>query len=204
MAFRRRAIASLACSSVLVIGLVACQGQVPGTSCPMFPSDSHWHAKVTALPVLSNSSSLVSSVGASAPLKADFGSGLWDGGPIGIPYVVVPGSQAKVPVTFGYADESDPGPYPIPADPPIEGGANSTGDRHVLIVDKGAPPLRALRRPSLLGGPVERRLRCHGTSGRTRCARRAGRRPTPQACRSCPASSATTRSPRARSTTRSA
>ncbi|PYV86733.1 MAG: hypothetical protein DMG05_18990 [Acidobacteria bacterium] len=54
----------------------------------------------------------------------------------GIPYVVVSGAQLKVPMTFDYADESDPGPYPIPPDAPIEGGTNSTGDRHILVVDK--------------------------------------------------------------------
>jgi hypothetical protein len=53
----------------------------------------------------------------------------------GIPYVAVPGSQPKVPITFGYDDESDPGPYPIPPDAPIEGGAQSDGDRHVLVID---------------------------------------------------------------------
>jgi hypothetical protein len=68
-------------------------------------------------------------------LHPDFGAN-WDGGPFGIPYVVVPGTQPKVPVTFDYADESDPGPYPIPANAPIEGGANATGDRHVLVVDR--------------------------------------------------------------------
>jgi hypothetical protein len=104
----------------------------------MFPASSHWHAKVTSLPVTANSSKLVASVGTTASLKADFGSGLWDGGPIGIPYLVVPGDQPRVRVTFDYADESDPGPYPVPAHPPIEGGAASDGDRHVLLVDKGA------------------------------------------------------------------
>lgn len=119
-------------------GLAACQPTVPATSCPMFPASSHWHARVSALPVAGNSARLVASVGVTAGLKADFGSGSWDGGPIGIPYVVVPGDQPKVRVTFDYADESDPGPYPVPAHPPIEGGAAADGDRHVLIVDKGA------------------------------------------------------------------
>ena len=63
---------------------------------------------------------------------------MWDGGPIGIPYTTVPGTQPKVPVSFDYADESDPGPYPIPPDAPIEGGPSSTGDRHVLVVDRDA------------------------------------------------------------------
>jgi hypothetical protein len=65
----------------------------------------------------------------------DFGSGTWDGGPIGIPYTTVGAGQAKVPVSFDYADESDPGPYPLPFDAPVEGGASATGDRHVLVVD---------------------------------------------------------------------
>src|SRR5206468_841937 len=65
-----------------------------------------------------------------------FGSGRYNGGPIGIPYTTVPGDQKKVPVSFTYADESDPGPYPIPPDAPIEGGSNSTGDRHVIVVDR--------------------------------------------------------------------
>jgi hypothetical protein len=81
---------------------------------------------------------MITRIGSATTFHADFGSGLWNGGPIGIPYVVVPVGQAKVSVTFDYADESDPGPYPIPGNPPIEGGSASTGDRHVLIVDQGA------------------------------------------------------------------
>jgi len=90
------------------------------------------------LPVDANSAAYVATIGASANVHADFGSGLWDGGPIGIPYVIVPGTQPRVPVTFDYDDESDPGPYPIPPDAPIEGGAESDGDRHVLVVDRAA------------------------------------------------------------------
>lgn len=144
---RTRATRTLVVGAALAValtGLTGCGPVVPGTNCPMFPATSHWHAKVAGLPILANSSAIVSTVGASAGLKADFGSGLWDGGPIGIPYVVVPGTQPKVRVTFGYDDESDPGPYPVPAKPPIEGGASSDGDRHVLIVDKGACKLYEL------------------------------------------------------------
>lgn len=104
----------------------------------MTPVSSFWHADVSGLPVLPQSSAWVSSIGPTAGLKADFGSGTWDGGPIGIPYTSVPGTQAKVPVSFSYADESDPGPYPVPADAPLEGGSGSTGDRHVLVVDRDA------------------------------------------------------------------
>lgn len=116
-------------------GLVGCGPKVPGTECPMFPANNHWHAKVTNAPVLANSSALVNTVGATKGLKADFGSGLWDGGPIGIPYVVAAPGQADVPVSFEYDDESDPGPYPVPPNAPIEGGPSSSGDRHVLVVE---------------------------------------------------------------------
>src|SRR4051812_46573933 len=110
---RARAVA--VATTLLALSLVACTKTIPGTSCPMFPADSHWHANVSRLPVLANSSALVASIGASSPLKADFGSGLWDGGPIGIPWVTVPAGQARVPIKFDYSDESNPGPYPIPA-----------------------------------------------------------------------------------------
>jgi hypothetical protein len=127
-----------------LLGLSSCAtsststSTLPGTSCSVFPSDSVWHADVTHLPVHPRSAAYVASIGRSAGLKADFGSGQWDGGPIGIPYTTVPGTQRKVPVSFDYDDESDPGPYPIPAHPPIEGGPSSDGDRHVLVVDRGA------------------------------------------------------------------
>jgi hypothetical protein len=110
---------------------------VPGApACPMSPANSFWHADVSTLPVHSQSSTYVSSIGTTAKLKADFGAGMWDGGPIGIPYTTIAGTQPRVPVSFDYADESDPGPYPIPPDAPIEGGSASTGDRHVLLVDR--------------------------------------------------------------------
>ncbi|HEU4743043.1 MAG TPA: hypothetical protein VFS50_15720 [Meiothermus sp.] len=105
-------------------------------SCPLFPANNIWNTPVDTLPVDANSSLYVSTIGASKTLHPDFGSGLYNGGPIGIPYVVVADSQPKVAVRFQYASESDPGPYPIPPNPPIEGGASSTGDRHVLVVDQ--------------------------------------------------------------------
>jgi hypothetical protein len=77
----------------------------------------------------------VNTIGAASPLHPDFGSGTYNGGPIGIPYVTVPGTQALYPATFSYASESDPGPYAIPLTTPIEGGSTSTGDRHVIAVD---------------------------------------------------------------------
>jgi hypothetical protein len=106
--------------------------------CPMFPADNVWNTPVDTLPVDAHSAQYVATIGASAHAHADFGSGLYDGGPIGIPYTTVPGDQPRVPVSFTWPDESDPGPYPIPADAPIEGGPDSSGDRHVLVVDSGA------------------------------------------------------------------
>jgi len=104
--------------------------------CAVFPPDNVWNIPVDTLPVDANSDAYVAVIGAGAHVHADFGSGTWEGGPIGIPYVDVPGAQPFVDVTFDYADESDPGPYPIPPDAPVEGGPESTGDRHVLVVDR--------------------------------------------------------------------
>src|SRR5207248_5409845 len=89
-------------------------------------------------PVSPNSASFIASIGITSHLHPDFGAGLYDGEPIGIPYTIVPGSQPSVPVSFDYADESDPGPYPIPANAPIEGGPQGSGDRHVIVVDRDA------------------------------------------------------------------
>ena len=105
-------------------------------NCPLFPTDNIWSARVDSLPLDLNSADYINSIGAGTHLHADFGSGLWDGGPIGIPFIIVPGTQPKVPVSFYYASESDPGPDPIPANAPIEGGPKSSGDRHVLVVDQ--------------------------------------------------------------------
>jgi len=107
--------------------------------CDVFPADNIWNVPVDTLPVDPNSDAYVASIGADAPLHPDFGSGDWppgSGSPIGIPYAVVPDTQPGITVTFDYADESDPGPYPIPPDPPIEGGPQSDGDRHILILDR--------------------------------------------------------------------
>ena len=101
-----------------------------------FPHDNPWNTDITGSPVDPMSSTLIASCGL-RNLHPDFGT-VWQGAPIGIPYVVVGGSQPGVPVTFAYADESDPGPYPIPADAPIEGGAGASGDRHVLVLDRDA------------------------------------------------------------------
>jgi hypothetical protein len=105
-------------------------------SCPIFPADNRWNQRVDHLPRAADSAAIVNRIGAGSPLHPDFGEGRWNGAPIGIPINVVSGRQPRVPVSFGYADESDPGPYPIPPGARIEGGPHSHGDRHVLVVDR--------------------------------------------------------------------
>jgi hypothetical protein len=100
-----------------------------------FPATNAWNTRIDTAPIDPRSRTLIAAIGASDHLHADFGAN-WDGGPFGIPYVVVSGSQQRVPVSFEYADESNPGPYPIPSTAPIEGGTASDGDRHVLVVDR--------------------------------------------------------------------
>jgi hypothetical protein len=103
--------------------------------CPIFPATNVWNKPVNRLPVRKDSRTLVNSIGASLRLHADFGSGLWDGGPIGIPITVVDSTTPLSSVDFEYADESDAGPYPIPDEVRIEGGQAADGDRHAVIVD---------------------------------------------------------------------
>jgi len=105
-------------------------------ACPILPKNNAFNQRVDTLPVAADSQTLVGSIGSDARFHADFGSGTYDGGPIGIPYAVVRRTQKTVPVTFEYADESDGTRYPIPSNAPIEGGPQSDGDRHVLIVDR--------------------------------------------------------------------
>ena len=96
-------------------------------------------------PVDPQSEAILARVGLDKPLHPDFGT-VYRGAPNGIPYVVVSGTQPKVPVRFRYPDESDPGPYPIPPDAPIEGGPKAEGDRHVLVVDRDNGKLYELSR----------------------------------------------------------
>lgn len=98
--------------------------------CPIFPETHVLNTPIDSLPVHSNSATWISTIGVTNTLHPDFGVGS------GIPYLVVTSNEAPIPVTFTYADESDPGPYPIPTNAPVEGGSGSTGDRHVLALDK--------------------------------------------------------------------
>ncbi len=126
----------------LLFLLLLAQASAPGqvaediAGCAIFPGNNIWNTPVDNLPRADGSDQLVATIGAAVSVHADFGSGTWNGGPIGIPFITVPGTQAKVDIEFLWADESDPGPYPIPPDAPIEGGADADGDRHVLVLDR--------------------------------------------------------------------
>jgi hypothetical protein len=102
-----------------------------------FPADNLWNKDISSAPVDPNSTALINFIGASVTIHPDFGSGLYQGSSIGIPYVVVDSTQQFVPINFtAYGDESDPGPMPVPANAPIEGYPNpGNGDRHVLVLD---------------------------------------------------------------------
>jgi hypothetical protein len=92
--------------------------------------------RVDSLPVDANSNTYVNTIGSSDTMHADFGSGTWNGGPIGFPVETVLGTQPLATINYtAYGDESDPGPYPIPTNARIEGGSGSDGDRHVLVVN---------------------------------------------------------------------
>jgi len=118
--------------------------------CPVFPADHAWNVRVDALPRDPASDAYVASIGADAVLHPDFGAGLWEGRAIGIPFDVVGPGQAAVPVSFLYADESDPGPYPVPPDAFVEGAPAAGvpvppgGDRHVLVLQTGSCTLYEL------------------------------------------------------------
>ena len=123
----------------------ACNGAALGIGASLqgftpFPADNAWNRDVSGDPVDANSPAIIAFIGTSIGLHPDFGAGLYGGGPIGIPYSVVSSTlQPKVAVAFGpngYPTEGDPGPMPIPAAAPVEGGSSSTGDRHVLVLDR--------------------------------------------------------------------
>ena len=101
----------------------------------VFPDDNPWNWDISSYPVHPNSDNYVKSIGENVNLHPDFGT-VWEGAPIGIPYVVVHAGQTLFPVEYtAYGDESDPGPFPIPLDAAVEGGATADGDRHVIAVD---------------------------------------------------------------------
>lgn len=127
-----------------------------------FPDDDPWNQKVTDAKVDPNSDKMLAYIGLDGRLHPDFGSGTWNGAPIGIPYIVVPGDQPHVEVEFvAYGDESDPGPYPLPFNTPVEGAPNQDGDRHAIIVDRDNRMLYELFRAF----PEKQGLRWRADSG---------------------------------------
>jgi len=134
----------------VAVAALACAGSAgalrlpTAPACPIFPANNAWNERVDTLPVTADSAQLIASIGLGTGLHPDFGSGLWDGGPIGIPFDVVSKSTPRSRVRFGYADESDKGTYPIPKSVHIEGGAQSDGDRHALLLDRSACKLYEL------------------------------------------------------------
>ena len=128
--------AAFALVALLAVGAASASRLPQAPGCPVFPATNAWNQRVDGLPVARDSDRIVASIGVEDHLHADFGSGLWEGGPIGIPITVVRGARPKVRVAFEYASESDKGPYPIPKNVAIEGGRGSDGDRHALIVDR--------------------------------------------------------------------
>ena len=121
------------CSGMSLGPLAPLNGFVP------FPASNLWNTDISSAPVDPNSANIINYIGANVTLHPDFGSGLYAGQSMGIPYQIEAGTQAKVAVKLNaYASESDPGPMPIPSNALIEGFPKpGNGDRHVLVLDKG-------------------------------------------------------------------
>ncbi|HYX77689.1 MAG TPA: hypothetical protein VE757_10975 [Gaiellaceae bacterium] len=153
-----------AAAAAVIVAALACAGgsayalRVPAApKCPVFPASNPWNQRVDTLPVASNSGAIIASIGASTGLHADFGSGLWEGSPIGIPFDVVTRKTPRSRVGFEYSDESDHVGYPIPKRVRIEGGS----DHHALLLDRDACRLYEL------GGLEKQNGRWHAWAGAT-------------------------------------
>ena len=142
-AARALLLAALVALAVLLAGALperaAATAYGDGVAIPflLLPADNPWNTPVDTLPVDPDSSAYIAHMSPGTGLHPDFGT-VWEGARIGIPYIVVPGTQPKVAIHFTeYGDESDPGPYPVPSNAPVEGtgGPYADGDRHVLVVD---------------------------------------------------------------------
>ena len=135
-------------SALIIIALCTalpaqnCSGMSTGIGAALngfvpFPADNLWNQNIASAPVDPNSDAIVNFIGANTPLHPDFGSGLYGGQSIGIPYIVVSGQPLVKIGYILYGDESDPGPMPVPANAPIEGYPKpGNGDRHVLVLDR--------------------------------------------------------------------
>jgi hypothetical protein len=130
-----RAIPFALALTVAVVSPCASADAPEAAGCVVFPVDNIWNVPVDHLPVDADSDAYITTIGADVGVHPDFGT-VWAGAPNGIPWIAVPGTQPEVPVSFTYAGESDPGPYPIPPEAPIEGGPDGTGDRHVLVLER--------------------------------------------------------------------
>jgi hypothetical protein len=130
-----RSTAGLLCLALLLAATAQADTNL-GTK-QIFPATDPWNRDVSADEIDPDSAALIASIGNHRPLHPDFGT-VYNGAPCGIPFIVVSGNQPRVAVEFDTKDQSDPGPYPIPPDAPIEGGPQSTGDRHVLVIDRDA------------------------------------------------------------------
>ena len=155
--------------------------RLPGAPrCPVFPQTNPWNRSIDKLPVAANSGTLIRSIGLDTGLHADFGSGTWDGGPIGIPFDMVTGNTPRARVLFEYADESDRVGYPIPRR--FTSSTEATITRCWSIATPAASTSSAGSRARVVAGtpgPARR-----GACARTAFGRRPGRRPTPPASRS--------------------
>jgi hypothetical protein len=121
-------------------GGVAAVPTSPAVGCAVFPSDNIWNRNIAALPTDPRSDQYIAAIGADVGLHRDFGAGLYEGAPLGIPYTTVSGTQPRIAVHFDpeASDESDAGPYPIPTNAPLEGGTGTDAEGHALVIDQGA------------------------------------------------------------------
>jgi hypothetical protein len=120
-------------------------------SAPSLPNEAAWNQDISKAPVAPNSAATIAYIDAHGGgfLHPDFGSPR----AYGFPYAVVGGGQPALPIHYtAYGEESDRGPFPIPGGAPVEGGRNSDGDRHVLVVDRSSCTLYELYRAFYQGG----------------------------------------------------
>jgi hypothetical protein len=132
----RRLALLVVCGAAALVPTLVHADPLPGApACPIFPANNAWNQRVDRLPVAKNSAKLIASIGLGDPVHPDFGT-VFGGAPNGIPFEVVSNRTPRVPVSFTFASESDGHRYPLPRNVPIEGGAHSTGDRHVIVVNR--------------------------------------------------------------------
>lgn len=188
-------------SVFLAVGVAAAQPRIG--PCSVFPANNIWNVPVDELPVAADSATLVNTIGPARRVHADFGSGLWEDAPIGIPFVTVAGNQTKYHASFEYTGESDAGPYAVPLTAPIEGAARAAGIvMRSQSIRKTASSM-SYTVPSHMLRPGRPDLARSSISNRHCYVRQVGPRRMPPVCRSSPDWSGTTRSRPARFGTQS-